>query len=107
MFNGLFEKYSGIQVTGEKKDAGYTLLYKTTKIEPGFYINGLIHHNAETDAEAWIIENATKKVVAKLTIEKAPGRSARGFVDYDTGERIKECYADAGKALGKLIKKAG
>jgi hypothetical protein len=42
-------------------------------------------------------------VVAKVSIQKAPGRSFFGS-DYDTGERIAESYADAGKGLGKFIK---
>jgi hypothetical protein len=103
-FNELFEKSSGITVTAAKKEALYTLLFRTTRIEPGFFATGFVHHNAETDAEVWIVETATQKKIAVITVEKAPGRSTKLFVNYDTGVRIMECYAAAGKALGKFIK---
>ncbi|MEP7278119.1 MAG: hypothetical protein ABI813_05725 [Bacteroidota bacterium] len=102
-FNELFEKSSGMTVNGGKNNARYTLIYKTNYTEPGFNI-GVMRHNAETNAEVWIVETATNKVIAKLTVEKALGRTFGGY-DYDTGVRIAECYADAGKALGKFIKK--
>ncbi|GAC1447942.1 MAG: hypothetical protein NVSMB7_09030 [Chitinophagaceae bacterium] len=98
-FNELFEKSSDMTV---KKDARYTLVYKTSSIEPGYNI-GVMRHNAETNAEAWIVETATQKVIAKISVEKAQGRTFWG-ADYDTGGRIAECYADAGKALGYFIR---
>jgi hypothetical protein len=60
--------------------------------------------NATINAEAWIVETASQKVIAKISVEKVPGRTFGGN-DYDTGIRITECYADAGKHLGKFIKK--
>lgn len=99
-FNELFEQGSEKTV---KKDAKYTLVYKTIYTEPG-YNAGILRKNAETNAEVWIMESASKKVIAKLTVEKALGRTFGGF-DFDTGTRIAECYADAGKALGKYIRK--
>ncbi len=102
-FNELFSKASEIEVTGAKKNAKYTLIYKTTYIEPGYNI-GITSHNAVTNAEAWIVEAGTQKVIAKLSVEKAQGRSFWG-ADFDTGARIAECYADAGKALGAFIRK--
>ena len=102
-FNELFEKSSEMTVTGTKKDAKYSLIYKTTFMEPGFNI-AISRKNAETNAEVWIVEAATQKVIAKLSVDRAQGRTFWG-ADYDTGGRIAECYADAGKALGKFIKK--
>jgi len=102
-FNELFEKHSGIGVTGSKKDAKYTLIYKTTFIEPGYNIY-ITRKNAETDAEVWIVEAANpSKVIAKIDVKNAKGRTFGGN-DYASGERIGECYADAGKYLGKFIK---
>jgi len=102
-FNELFEKYSELVVTGAKKDAKYTLIYKTTFTEPGYNIY-ITRKNAETDAEVWIVESANpSKVIAKLEVKNAKGRTFGGN-DYASGERIAECYADAGKALGKFIK---
>lgn len=98
-FNELFTKGSEIEVD---KNAKYTLIFKTTFIEPGYNV-GVWRHNAELNGEVWIVETADKnKVIAKLSVDKALGR-LMGF-DYDTGVRIAETYADAGKALGKFIK---
>jgi hypothetical protein len=100
-FNELLEKSSGMSI---KKDARYTLIFKTIFTEPGFNI-GIMRKNAEINAEAWIVETASQNnVIAKISVQKALGRTFGGY-DFDTGERISEAYADAGKALGNLIKK--
>jgi len=100
-FNELFEKSSGIMI---KKDSKYTLIFKTTFTEPGFNI-GIVRKNAEINGEAWLVETADKsKVIAKISVQKAPGRTFGGY-DFDTGERIAESYADAGKALGNYIRR--
>ena len=100
-FNELLEKASDMVV---KKGAKYTLLFKTSFTEPGFNI-GIMRKNAEMNGEAWIVETANKSnVIGKISVQKALGRTFGGY-DFDTGERIGEAYADAGKALGKFIKK--
>lgn len=103
-FNELFEKYSDLVVSsGSKKDAKYTLIYHTVFTEPGYNIY-ITRKNAETDAEVTIVETANpSKVIAKLEVKNAKGRTFGGN-DYASGERIAECYADAGKALGKWVK---
>ena len=86
-----------------KADAKYTLIFKTTTTEPGYNIV-ISRKNAEIDGEAWIVETADKtKKIATITINNAPGRIYGGY-DYDTGTRIAEAYAVAGKRLGKYIK---
>lgn len=95
-----FQDATGMTV---KKDAKYTLVFKTTSIEPGYNIV-ISRKNAEIDAEAWIVETADKsKKLAELTISNAPGRIYGGY-DYDTGLRIQEAYAVSGKRLGKYLK---
>lgn len=60
--------------------------------------------NAVIDGEVWIVETANpSNIVAKITVDKALGRTFGGY-DFDTGGRIMEAYADAGKALGKFVK---
>ncbi len=60
---------------------------------------------AYIDAEAWIVDaNNPNKVVAKITIKKVLGRDVIGF-DYETGVRLQEAYAKAGKELGGFIRK--
>lgn len=101
-FIELFEKYSEMSVSTAKKDAKYTMVYKTITMEPGFNI-GITRKNAEIDAEFWIVETGTQKVICKITVDNAKGRDFWG-ADFDTGARLAECYADAGKALGKFVK---
>ncbi|MFT3826122.1 MAG: hypothetical protein QM731_19525 [Chitinophagaceae bacterium] len=99
-FNELFTK------TGEfnfANNAKYTILFNTSFMEPGFNV-GVMSKNAYINGEFTIVETANRsKVIAKGTIEKAPGRSFWGN-DFDTGERISEAYAAAGKYFAKKIK---
>lgn len=100
-FNELFEKSSEMSI---KKGAKYTLIFKTIFTEPGFNI-GIMRKNAEINAEAWIVETTNQNnVIAKISVQKALGRTFGGY-DFDTGERIAEAYADAGKALGNYIRR--
>jgi hypothetical protein len=100
-FIELFEKHSDM---GVKKDAKYTMIFHTMSTEPGFNV-GVWKKNAEISAEILIVETANKgNVLAKITVQNSPGRSFWGN-DYDTGERLAEAYAAAGKAVGRFIKK--
>jgi hypothetical protein len=100
-FEELFTEYS--EKTKDKK-AKYTLIFKTIFTEPGYNV-GISRKNAQIDAVVLIVETANRSnVVAKLTVDNALGRTFGGY-DFDTGERIAEAYADAGKALGKHLKK--
>jgi hypothetical protein len=100
-FRELFSRYAEISTVGE--DAPYTLIFKTTKTEPGWNI-GITRAPAFIDAEAWIVDSQNRdKVLAKVTITKAPGRDAMGY-DYETGARLQEAYAKSGKELGAFIK---
>lgn len=100
-FRELFSKYAEVSTVGE--NVPYTLIFKTVKTEPGWNI-GISRSPAFIDAEAWIVDsNDHNKVLAKLTITRSPGRDAVGF-DYETGARLQEAYAKAGKELGAFIK---
>jgi hypothetical protein len=99
-FNELFTKEGGFNIDLKAK---YTLILHTTFIEPGYNI-GITRKNAYIDAEAIIVETANKnKVLARITIDNSPG-SSFGGMDFDSGARIGEAYAKAGKSLGKKIK---
>jgi hypothetical protein len=99
-FDELFTKTGNMTLS---KNAKYTIIFNTSFVEPGFNV-GVMKKNAYIDGEVLIVETADRsKVVAKLTVEKAPGRSFWGN-DYDTGERISEAYAMSGKALARKIK---
>ena len=101
-FIELFTKASGMS---ESKTAKYTIIFKTAFTEPGYNI-GIMRKNAKINGEAVIVETANKsKVIATISVDNALGRTFGGY-DFDTGGRIAEAYADAGKALGKLVKKS-
>lgn len=101
-FRELFSKHSDISTVGD--NAQYTLIFKTIKTEPGFNV-GVASRPAMIDAEATIVETSDPtKIIAKVSITKAPGRDVFGF-DYETGARLQEAYAKAGKELGAFIKK--
>lgn len=100
-FIDLFEKSTNITV---KAGAKYTMIFHTTTTEPGFNAYA-VRKNAEIDAEVTIVETADRsKKIAVISLKNAPGRTFMGN-DYATGDRIAECYAVAGKKLGKFIKK--
>lgn len=100
-FNEAFEKTSQMTVTPKAK---YTLIYKTTFTEPGFPAIAF-GKSAQVSGEAWIVETENKgKVIAKISVEKAPGRTLTGL-DFATGERIGEAYEMSGKALARFILK--
>ena len=99
-FIELFEKSTGMTVS---PDAKYTLIFHTTSTEPGYNVY-VSRKNAEIDAEVTIVLTADRsKKIATITVSNAPGRTFSGY-DYATGDRIVECYAVAGKKLGKHIK---
>jgi len=61
-FIELFEKETEMTV---KKEAKYTLIFKTIFTEPGYNVPMITHENARIDAEVWIVETAGEKVIAK------------------------------------------
>ncbi|WP_212002794.1 hypothetical protein [Chitinophaga sp. HK235] len=99
-FEMLFNENSDIKA-GRFPEAKYTLVFHTTFVEPGFNI-GIMRKNAYIDAEVLIVETASKKPVAKMSLDNAPGRIFGGF-DFDTGVRIQEAYAVSGKKLAKSL----
>lgn len=99
-FDELFTKTADMTLATKAK---YTIIFNTSFVEPGFNV-GVMKKNAYIDGEIVIVETADKnKVVAKVSVEKSPGRSFWGN-DFDTGERISEAYAMAGKAFAKKVK---
>jgi len=87
---------------GQDLEATYTVIFKTSFIEPGFNV-GVARKNAYINAEAIFVESANhENVLATVSIENSPGRDAMGY-DFDTGYRIQEAYAKAGKELVYFI----
>ena len=102
-FNELFGSESGI-ASGSEPSAKYTMVVKTVSTEPGYNI-GISRGNANIYLVVTIVETANRSnELARIKVDKALGRTFGGF-DFDTGLRIGEAYADAGKALGVYVKK--
>lgn len=90
-------------VVGGYPDATYTMILKTTFTEPGFNV-GVVRKNSTVDYEVDFVETSSNKVLATITIKASPGRGGMGY-DFDTGFRIQEAYAKAGKSLGSFLSK--
>jgi hypothetical protein len=102
-FRELFTKHAALTTSIDEK-ATYTVIFHTTRTEPGWNV-GIMRVPAFIDGEALLVETAHKdKVLARVTVVKSPGRDAWGF-DFETGARLQEAYAKAGKELGQLVVK--
>lgn len=104
-FEELLNKYLeevDIYVGQNEKDAKYTLILKTTFIEPGYNVF-VSRRDALVNTEAIFVESNNKdNVVAKIVIKGQTGAASMGS-DFDSGTRIQEGYAKTGKSLGKFI----
>ena len=104
-FEELFVKYISDKADADASqhtDAEYTLILHTYFTEPGYYI-GISSAPATINCKAIFIKTSNPdEVIAEIDIKKSPGRSGAGW---DTGERIKEAYAKAGKELAKFLLK--
>ncbi|MCF0042622.1 hypothetical protein [Dyadobacter fanqingshengii] len=103
LFNkGMADK--GMQAVQSRPDATYTLIVRTKFVEPGFNV-GVMRKNAYVDYEVDLVESANKSAkVAQLNLRNVPGGQFGGF-DFDTGVRIAESYAKAGKSLAAFLDK--
>ncbi len=106
-FEELFNKSAGDKISGNRKNttAKYTIIIRTTRIEPGFNV-GVMKQAAFCDFEITIVETANpSKILSKGVLLNQPGSQAMGY-DFDVSSRVQECYAKAGKTLGKTLSKA-
>ena len=103
LFNkGMADK--GLQAVQSRPDATYTLIVRTKFVEPGFNV-GVMRKNAYVDYEVDLVESANKSAkLAQLNLRNVPGGQFGGF-DFDTGVRIAESYAKAGKSLAAFLDK--
>ncbi|RAJ02464.1 hypothetical protein LX64_03482 [Chitinophaga skermanii] len=104
-FEDLLAKYwDDVKVSADNPKAKYTMILETTFMEPGFNVY-VTRKNARINGKIKIVETADKsKVLVEIDMEDALGRTWGGD-DYDTGARLSECYADAGKAVGQWLTK--
>ncbi len=99
-FRELFSKHAEISTVDE--NSPYVMIFKTTRTEPGWNV-GVMRVPAFIDAQVIIAEAANRdNVIARIEIRNSPGRDVYGL-DFETGVRLQEAYAKAGKALARFI----
>ena len=104
-FKTAFHDASKVTLTNNTMPQKYTLIFKTTNLEPGYNV-GISRKNARVSGEAWIVESANPaNVLCKLQVTDAPGGGGMGGFDFDNGARMKGAYVVAGNMLGKYLKK--
>jgi hypothetical protein len=81
-------------------DSKIRMVVHTTFTEPGFNIY-MTSKNASINAEVTFFD-ASNAEIAKVTITNSPG-SGIFELDYDTGIRIQEAYANAGRSMAAYI----
>ena len=85
-------------------DAKYTLIVKTTFIEPGFNV-GITRQNAWIKLEIDLVETANPgTVLASMQMKREDSVNMMGY-DFDTGSRIQSAYDRAGDHLGAFLVK--
>jgi hypothetical protein len=104
-FEELFVKHfeKGIKIGDSDDGAKYRIVVNTDFTEPGFNV-GVVRRSATIDLTCSVFDIATDEHIATI---KIPNASAKNFLglDFDTGFRIQECYAKAGRELAKFIVK--
>ena len=98
-FEELLGNYAPFIKSGKDVEADLTLLVHTTFIEPGYNV-GVSRKPALINLELIFLKGDEELLV--MTMMKSPGNAPMGH-DYDTGYRISEAYAKAGKSLGKYL----
>lgn len=103
LFNKGAEKLN-LKVINGKKDAKYTLIVRTTFLEPGFNV-GVMKKPAYVNFEFDIVETANRSnKVSEQSLSNVPGTQFGGY-DFDIGSRVAESYAKAGKVLAAYLSK--
>lgn len=100
-FMNAIKNYTGDLIVAEDNpEFKYTMIVKTTFIEPGFYV-GIRSKNSVINLEITFIETAAPdNVLATVKIIKATGGS-----NIDQGERVASAYGIAARSFGKYLKK--
>jgi len=100
-FEELLGDYAPTINSGPDVEAEITMMVHTTFIEPGYNV-GVSRKPALINLELTFLRGEESVLV--MTLTKSPGNAAMG-ADFDTGTRISEAYAKAGKSLGKYFVK--
>ena len=106
LFNKNAAKKLGLKAARNLNDAKYTLIVHTTMTEPGFSVPMVMTVPAAVSLKIQLVETGSDKVLAEATATEAPGNAFAGAA-WDTGNRIQESYAKAGKTFAKWLPKKG
>ncbi|MEO5978440.1 MAG: hypothetical protein ABIS36_18320 [Chryseolinea sp.] len=99
-FRDQFSKASSFSIVS---DSPVTMIFKTTETEPGYNVV-VKSAPAFINGEAWFVDSKNpSKVLAKVSVTKALGRAIFGN-EFDTGARLQESYAKAGRELGLFVR---
>jgi hypothetical protein len=99
-FNNFFVFASMNFKTNQNTGGNYKMIVHTSFTEPGFNIY-MTSKNASINIEVMFFD-ASNAEVARVVITNSPG-SGIFELDYDTGIRIQEAYANAGRELAAFI----
>ncbi len=94
-------KKNGITAAEGKSGAKYTLVVKTTRLEPGWNI-GISKMPAFADMVYELKEGGS--TVATIEVLNSPGSQFSGY-DFDAGTRLAEAYAKSAKSLAAFLAK--
>ena len=105
-FLELFDKYiSEVGMISGSEGAQYRIEINTDFTEPGWNV-GVMRQNASVDLSCKVKNIETAEQVASIKVRNASANNFWG-TDFDSGFRIQETYAKAGRELAKyFIKKA-
>ena len=104
-FKELFNKYAAEKnapVIDTASNKEYKLIVNTYFTEPGFNV-GVMRKNAAISIKAKFV-NSNNEEVATMTIINASANNFWG-TDFDSGYRLQETYAVAGRELAKFLYK--
>lgn len=105
-FLELFNKYmEEVGVVSGSEGANYVVVLNTEFTEPGFNV-GVMRKNASIDMSGKILHIESGDQIASIKIKNSSANSFSGF-DFDSGFRIQESYAKAGREFAKFLIKKG
>jgi hypothetical protein len=100
-FEELFAKNTEPVESGKDVESNIIMNVHTIFIEPGFNV-GVTRRPSLINLVITFTKDGEELTI--ITMNKCPGSDVMG-ADFDTGWRISEAYAKAGKSLGKYLKK--
>lgn len=102
-FEELFNEHgskAGLKISRTEGEG--EMVVHTTFTEPGYNV-GVSRMNASINLMVHFKKDGTE--LAKVSVTGAPGQTFGGY-DFDTGVRIAEAYAKAGKELAQFLSKS-